>query len=72
MSLYLVRYEGYLKLGWSSQPFQRIANGFWDNVHPSALCGKLGPEHAEILGIWAGSKAQEQTLHWMLQPECGE
>ena len=61
-----------MKLGWSGQPFQRIANGFWDNVHPPTLCGKLGPEHLHIVGVWRASKMEEQALHARLIPDCGE
>jgi len=77
MSIYLLRAKGfqgldYLKLGWSTQPFQRIANGFWDNVHPPALCNKLGPKKLEVLGVWAATKAEELALHARLIPDCGE
>ena len=72
MAIYVVRAAGYVKLGWSRDPEQRIANGFWDNVHPETLCGKLGPASLEILGVWRASLREEKDSHARLIPDCGE
>ena len=54
-SMYAVRWDDWYKVGWAKDPLQRMANGFWDNQHPDALCGKLGSDSFNIVGIWAGA-----------------
>ena len=54
--------EGWVKLGWASDPMQRASDGWWANSHPKELCGKLCPPHCELLGMWEGTKEEEKSL----------
>jgi hypothetical protein len=68
--LYLFGFDGWVKLGVARCPCERLRRGFWQNVHPKALCGKL--DDAKLLRIWAGDYAIEQALHAALLSDCGE
>jgi hypothetical protein len=68
--LYLFSFDGWVKLGVASCPYQRLQRGFWHCVHPPALCGKL--DQAKLMRLWAGDYAIEQALHAALLPDCGE
>jgi hypothetical protein len=68
--LYLFQFDGWVKLGVASCPYERLQRGFWQNVHPAALCGKL--DRARLLRVWAGDLPIEQALHAALHSEAGE
>ena len=69
--LYLFEFpHGWVKLGVARCPYERLQRGFWHNVHPAALCGKLN--EARLLRIWAGDYAIEQALHAALLSDHGE
>ena len=55
--------EGWVKVGWASDPTQRASDGFWENSHPKALCGLLYPPHFRLLGLWEGTQEDEKALH---------
>ena len=64
--IYLLQFEGYIKLGWTKEWEHRAARGFWHLRHPPQLCGKL--DDYEIIHIFAGgSEDLEKTLHRELQ-----
>ena len=54
--------EGWVKLGWADDVGQRAADSFADNSHPDALCGKLTPPHFKLVGLWEGTRAEEEEL----------
>ena len=62
MPIYLCRWPGYVKLGWAEDVGQRISDSFKDNSHPPDLCNKLTREHFTLLGIWEGTKEQEEEM----------
>ena len=63
MPIYLCRWsEGYVKLGWAEDVPQRVSDSFKDNSHPPDLCNKLTREHFTLLGIWEGTKEQEEEM----------
>ena len=68
--VYLFSFDGYVKLGVAKCIYERLRRGFWHNVHPEALCGKLASP--TLLRLWAGDHAIEQALHASLQSERGE
>ena len=70
--LYLFRFgDGWVKLGCATKcPYERLQFGFWQNVHPEALCNKL--DDAKLLRLWAGTWLDEQALHAALVKDCGE
>ena len=41
---------------------QRASDGFWENSHPTDLCGKLCPPHCKLIGLWEGTKEEENAL----------
>ena len=60
--LYAFRFDSWVKLGWSKTPMQRASDGFWENSHPTDLCGKLCPPHCKLIGLWEGTKEEENAL----------
>ena len=54
--------EGWVKLGWANDAMQRASDGWWENSHPTDLCGKLCPPHCELTGLWEGTKEEEKAL----------
>jgi len=63
----------FLKMGFSSGcPWRRVARGFWNNVHPSECCGKLGWHNLELLAVFKGSLADEAAVKRALPPVTGE
>ena len=67
--LYLFSFgDGWVKLGCARCPYERLQRGFWQNVHPEALCNKL--DDAKLLRLWAGTWTDEQALHAALLPCC--
>ena len=51
-----------MKLGWAHDAFQRAADSFTDNSHPTELCGKLSLPHFKPLGHWDGTHEEEIAL----------
>ena len=63
MPIYLCRWsQGYVKLGWAEDVPQRLSDSFKDNSHPPDLCNKLTREHFILVGIWEGSKEEEEEM----------
>ena len=55
--------EGWVKVGWASDPMQRSSEGFSENSHPKELCGLLCPPHFQLLGLWEGTPEEGIALH---------
>ena len=74
--MYAVSWPGWYKVGWAKDPLQRMANGFWDNLHPegpNGLCGKLGPDSFEIIGIWGlATRGDDATFRKKFPGDVGE
>ena len=64
MPIYAVAWpaEGFIKIGWSADVPQRLADGFGDNSHPVDLCQKLKPPHFKLVGLWEGTRAEEEEF----------
>ena len=63
--------DEWLELGFTSScPSRRRQQGFWHNVHPPALCGRL--DQCALLAAFARDEALEKALHSALAPERGE
>ena len=72
----------YFKFGWTerSNPYDRINNGFWTNIHPDELCQKgnpenpekLSPENLNLIFLFEGDKKLETVVKSLFPPECGE
>ena len=63
MPIYAFQWEeGWVKLGWANDAMQRASDGWWENSHPTDLCGKLCPPHCELTGLWEGTKEEEKAL----------
>ena len=61
--IYVLGWEDWgIKLGYAKDPLQRAFDGWWTNQHPPELCGRLTLEHCRLLGVWAGSREDEDTL----------
>ena len=41
---------------------QRASDGWWENSHPTDLCGKLSPPHCRLIGLWEGATEEEEAL----------
>ena len=77
-----IRESPFFKFGWTERhnPYDRIRNGFWTNLHPDDLCQKGNPENAEKLGpenlnlifLFEGDKKLETVIKSLFPPECGE
>ena len=52
----------WVKLGWARDPMQRASDGFWENSHPTDRFGKLCPPHCKLIGLWEGTKEEENAL----------
>ena len=62
MPLYVLKFEGYVKLGFAQNVAQRVADGFWSNSHPRALCNKLSKEHCTLIAQYEGIEEEEIQL----------
>ena len=69
-----VKDSPFFKFGWTGQanPWDRIRTGFWTNVHPPELCGKLNPENMELIGVYEGDEKLERAMQSIFPPHCGE
>ena len=66
--------EDWIKIGFTAQldPWIRIANGFWTNIHPVELCGKLGPENLNLIFLFEGNVKLEAVIKSLFPPVIGE
>ena len=64
----------WIKIGFTSQtnPWVRISNGFWTNVHPPELCGCLSPDNLDLIFLFQGDQAVEAVVHSLFPPDHGE
>ena len=64
----------WIKIGFTSQtnPWMRISNGFWTNIHPPDLCGRLSPDNLDLIFLFEGDKAVEAVVHNLFPPDHGE
>ena len=80
--VYAVLESSYFKFGWTERhnPYDRINNGFWTNLHPDALCQKgnpenpekLGPENLNLIFLFEGDNKLETVIKSLFPPDCGE
>ena len=74
--------SSYFKLGWTERhnPYDRINNGCWTNLHPDEWCQKgnletpekLGPENLNLIFLFEGDKELETVIKSLFPAECGE
>ena len=64
----------FFKFGFTDQtnPWNRIQNGFWTNVHPKELCGKLGFQNFNLLHVFEGDEKLERAMQRIFPPHAGE
>ena len=64
----------WFKFGYTEQtnPWNRIQTGFWTNVHPTELCGRLGPECFELIALFEGDVKLERAMQSIFPPHTGE
>ena len=64
----------YFKFGFTAQsnPWNRIQKGFWTNLHPTELCGKLGSQNLNLVHVFEGDYNLEKCIQSLFPPECGE
>ena len=64
----------WFKFGYTDQtnPWNRIQTGFWTNVHPKELCGKLGAEQFQLIHVFQGDKRLEHCMQSIFPPYAGE
>jgi hypothetical protein len=64
----------FFKFGWTEKedPWDRIQTGFWTNVHPKELCGKLHPENLELIFLFEGDRRLELCMQSIFPPAHGE
>jgi len=72
--IFKVRDSSFFKLGWTAQanPWDRIQNGFWTNVHPPELCQKLNPDNFESIFVFEGDPRLERVMQSIFPPYAGE
>ncbi len=68
--IYIFGFDSYFKMGYARCPWLRAEGGFWCNIHPRALCGKLAD--AELLCAFEGDEPLERALHSILVPDACE
>ena len=63
----------FIKMGFTgSCPWQRIATGFWSNIHPLQCCSKLGWQDLELVALYAGGLDVEAAVKASIPPVSGE
>ena len=70
--------SSYFKFGWTERqnPYDRINNGCWTNLHPDELCQKgnpenpekLGPENLNLIFLFEGNKELETVVKSLFPP----
>ena len=69
--IYVFSFDTHFKIGYAATcPWRRLSAGFWHNVHPLELCGKL--DQATLLFLFDGDEKLEQSMHAALVPDIGE
>ena len=68
--IYLVSFSSHFKVGYASNMAGRMGRGFWHNLHPPQLCGRL--DEFVLDYVFKGSLEIEKALHAALQPDVGE
>ena len=69
--IYVFSFDTHFKIGYAATcPWRRLSAGFWHNVHPLELCGKL--DQATLLFLFDGDEKLEQAMHAALHPCVGE
>ena len=75
MSLYVFKITGtpFVKMGFTrSDPWRRVANGFWSNVRPPECCDQLGWNNCDLVALFTGAVANEREISRALPPTRGE
>lgn len=75
MPLYIFQLEhGWCKFGVSAGcPWVRYErHGFWGLQHPPCLCGKLGPDHVDLIYVFRGGLAEEAAIKASHPPDMSE
>ena len=64
----------WFKFGFTDQknPWNRIQTGFWTNVHPMELCGKLGAEQFQLIHLFEGDEKLERAIQSIFPPYVGK
>ena len=72
MVVYIFEFAaGWIKMGWAARcPYIRYDRGFWYNIHPEELCGRL--DEARLIRLFEGDEAIEKALHAAMGPDVGE
>ena len=69
--IYVFSFDTHFKIGYAAKcPRRRLSAGFWHNVHPLELCGKL--DQATLLFLFDGDEKLEHSMHAALVPDIGE
>ena len=73
--LYVFKITGtpFVKMGFTrGDPWLRVANGFWSNVHPPECCQQLGWNNCDLVALFTGTEAKESEIKSALPPTRGE
>ena len=64
----------FFKFGWTEKdnPWDRIQNGFWTNVHPPELCQKLDPDNLDLIFLFEEDRRLERSIQSLFPPYAGE
>ena len=64
----------FIKFGYTRNQnvYYRIQSGFWTNIHPEELCGKLAPENLKLHSVFVGDMCLESRIKSTIKPSCGE
>ena len=69
--IYIVIFEPcYFKVGACADIYGRLTQGYWMNVHPSMLCGRL--DNFRLYKLFRGDLDCERAVHAILCPVVGE
>ena len=75
MVLYVFEVLGtdYIEMGYTSGcPWGRIRDGFWKQVHPTGVCGKLGWDDLNLIALSPGSLEDEALIKAEVSGREGE
>jgi len=73
--LYIFKVRGlpFIKAGFTRTcVWERVARGFWSNVHPKDCCGALAWEDLELIALYPGTLEGEAALKEAIPPTAGE
>ena len=69
--IYIVIFEPcYFKVGACAEIYGRLTQGYWMNVHPPMLCGRL--DNFRLYKLFRGDLDCERAVHTILCPAVGE